>query len=123
LKKFVTGTKNVILWGFAYQEENGELFWCGNDFQKNNKSVGYRIPVPVNATEEQLNQEFVLVSEPSNVPNLRAADITEILPQIHIFYCLHFTKQLEQTLNIQSKTVESTDELTQFENEVDFYKN
>jgi hypothetical protein len=98
------------------------LFWCGKDGHKN-ETNGHKIPVPVNATKEQLSQPFLLVSRASNVPNLQAADIFLTGIQLKAVYCLLFKNEIDQIERNITERLGHVDEIDQFEKEVDVYNN
>jgi hypothetical protein len=110
------------LWGFAYDDESGQLFWCGKDGHRN-ESNGFKIPVPVNATKEQLSQPFLLVSRASNVPNLQVTDIYMTGFKVEYGFCLLFKNEVDQIRRKRTEQFASFNELDGFKMEIDGYTN
>jgi hypothetical protein len=98
------------------------LHWCGEQPQTN-VSVGYEIPVPVNATRDNSTNPYLIVSRASDVPNLHLAEIGQIGSLIPFIYCMHFTDQLNKMKMLLTQRENSADELLKFEQDVDLYKN
>jgi hypothetical protein len=116
------------MWGFAYDDDDGQLYWCTEDKVNKNASNGQKIPVPVIATKEQLAEPFLLVSQASKDPNLRAVNLDNFTDhKIPFIYCLHFKADLEQTkikqLEFSSDKSSKTSEISNFEEEVNQFIN
>jgi hypothetical protein len=89
------GSKNLILWGFTFEDENKTLRWCPDG---RNLTKSHPVPIPVRG---RTDKPYVLMSLPSNEPNLNAVDVLDAY-NVTILYCLHYgnsSKNVGQKIN------------------------
>jgi hypothetical protein len=69
------------------------------------------------------NEPFLLVSLPSQYPNLHAVDITLDGIDIQNIHCMHFYDGIPKKSNIESSSTIPAFDLDKFEADVDRYPN
>jgi hypothetical protein len=67
----------------TFEDENKTLRWCPDGL---NMTDSHPVPVPVRG---RTDKPYVLMSFPSNEPNLNAVDVVDAY-NVTIFYCLHY---------------------------------
>jgi hypothetical protein len=94
------GTETPILWGFAYEDNNKTLNWCTEDmkYYKDRKKVH---PVPI-TVQGRLDKPFILMSWPSENPNLNAVDVLDAY-NITTMYCFHFNETSSEGYSYDSQ--------------------
>jgi hypothetical protein len=113
------------VWGLVYHDEEGNLNWCTRDYK--NKSLVYRVPIPVNATSEEERKLPFLISRPSDVPNLHFADVHQKFSNTS--GCMFFKDALADMKGkkrVFKKAPHSSkfrQQLSEFEAEFDLYLN
>jgi hypothetical protein len=100
------------------------LHWCTENAFKN-ESFAFKVPVSVEENEDLRKNPFLLVSKASKEPNLLLSDLRLTGFNVSIIYCIHFKDELRETKITLSKVAANIeiDEIAEFENEVDKYRN